>query len=130
MDPAIVELIDDAYAAVEEEFGRVAATYARGESLTCELSLLLTDYSGLQMAPDEAVSVHVHETMFLADPQDLDFGDGPTDPLPGDVITFALDGVSYQFAVESREGGPCWAPWDAYRRRTQIYAKQIARGRE
>jgi hypothetical protein len=113
--------------AVETTLGRVSAVYARGDDQV-DVALTLTSSAAWLASPDGSISTRINQAAFIADPNDLDFGDGPIDPESGDTITLTIGDVSYVFEVRPPETSEsCFAPVDPFWTRIRIHAKLLTR---
>jgi hypothetical protein len=127
MDPGIMTAIRGVVHAVQTGLGTVEAVYSR-DAASCPVSLTLTQSSAWLVNPMDNVSTRVNQIQFLAWPEDIDLGDGPIEPAPGDLVSLELAGWAYQFEVRAPQAGePCFAWVDPMCVCLRFHAKMIAR---
>lgn len=122
MDPGLAAILESAMQAVESAHGTVLATWGRDED-TATVDLVLTQSAAFYLSADENISTRVNQTAFMVKPSQIDFGAGPQEPAPGDVVTFNLQAWTFVYTVcRGADNGPCFAPTDAFCTRLKVNA--------
>jgi hypothetical protein len=107
-------------AAVDATLGRVLVTYSRGEA-TVDLYITPCQTAAWAASLDDGLTTRVVKTQALLTPADLDLGDGPTEPEPGDRITHTSATTTRTWEVRPPTAGRPAHEWiDPYQTRLRV----------
>lgn len=99
-------------------------TYTRGGSTLTGIK----DTHGrqpLRIMDDYGARVEFDNVDHLIDVAAIDFGDGPTEPLPGDEIRVTAGNAVLVYGVMAPQGESVFRPADSYGIKLRIHSKQI-----
>lgn len=97
--------------------------YRRGvQSVSLPATRSRTEFEQ-QTTYGDALALHAED--FLVAPADLDFGDGPTEPRPGDLIEVDTNGTAQCHEAAPFGTEPCFRLTDAYGGRYRIHTKHL-----
>jgi hypothetical protein len=122
----VADLMRDAAVWLADKLNRNAAesvVYSRGaSSVTVKATV---GEQPLRLTDEYGVRIEFGNVDFCIDAAAIDFGDGPTEPAPGDQIRRTAGNVVPVYEVMAPQGEPVWRPADSYGIKLRIHSKQV-----